>query len=262
MRPVWIAFLVYVVAVVAVLGLQLAAVTALVGWPGEVGLGRDALATLLAGVPASSLALIAIALLAGGRPPSRTLRLRRGRISGRGLTLVVLGTLALSQALESLTIVLGVGPGPALDWIARTMADAPPLGVLLAVLVVGLLAPLGEEVFFRGYLQTRLRQVWRPGPAILVTALAFGVIHGEPVHGVLAFGLGLYLGLVTERAESVVPAVICHAANNTVSVVLSAWVGSPVTVGMNAAILAATAPVVLGAIWWMRRLPAPREASA
>ena len=262
MRPVWIALLVYIVAVVAVLGLQLAAVTAIVGWPGSVELQRDALATLLAGVPASSLALIAIALLAGGRPASLTLRLRRGRITGRRLAIVVLGTLALSQALESLTVLLGMGPGPALDWIARTMADAPPLGVLLAVLVVGLLAPLGEEVFFRGYLQTRLRQVWSPGPAILVTALAFGVIHGEPVHGVLAFALGLYLGLVTERAESMVPAVLCHAANNTVSVVLSAWVGSPMTVGLNAAVLLVTAPVVVGAIWWMGRLPRAGEVSA
>ena len=180
-------------------------------------------------------------------------------IVGGGLAIVVLGTLALSQALESLTILLGVGPGPALDWIARTMADAPPIGVLLAVLVVGLLAPLGEELFFRGFLQTRLRRAWSPGPAIVVTALAFGVIHGEPVHGVLAFALGLYLGLLTERAESVVPAIICHAANNSVSVVLSAWIGSPESVGAHAAILLASAPVVAVAIWWMAR-PQPHPA--
>ena len=260
MRPVWTALLVYLVAVVAVLGLQLAAVTALVGWRGPIEIERDGLATLLVGVPASSLALIAIAFLAGGRPPSLTLRLRRSRIAGRGLAIVVLGTLALSQALESLTIVLGVGPGPALDWIEQTMAGAPPIGVLLAVVVVGVLAPVGEELFFRGYLQTRLRRVWSAGPAILVTALAFGVIHGEPMHGVLAFGLGLYLGLVTERAESVVPAMICHAANNSLSVVLSAWMGSPEGLGANAAILLLSAPLVAAAIWWMSRRPRPRPA--
>jgi membrane protease YdiL (CAAX protease family) len=260
MRPVWTALLVYLVAVIAVLGLQLAAVTALVGWRGAIEVERDALATLLAGVPASSLALIGIAFLAGGRPSSLTLRLCRGRIVGRGLAIVVLGTLALSQALESLTILLGVGPGPALDWIARTMSDAPPIGVLLAVVVVGVLAPIGEELFFRGYLQTQLRRVWSAGPAIMVTALAFGVIHGEPVHGVLAFALGLYLGLVRERAESVVPAMICHAANNSVSVVLSAWMGSPESLGANAAIFLLSAPMVVAAIWWMSRLPRPQPA--
>jgi membrane protease YdiL (CAAX protease family) len=247
---------------VAVLGLQLAAVTALVGWRGPIEAERDALATLLAGVPASSLALIVIALVAAGRPSSLTLRLRRGRIVGRGLAVVVLGTLALSQALESLTVLLGMGPGPALDWIARTMAAAPPLGVLLAVLVVGVLAPVGEELFFRGYLQTRLRRAWRAGPAILVTAIAFGVIHGEPVHGVLAFGLGLYLGLLTERAESVVPAVVCHVANNSLSVVLSAWMGSPESVGANAVIVLASVPVVAAAIWRMGRGPEPSSPAA
>ena len=140
------------------------------------------------------------------------------------------------------------------------MAAASPIGVLLAVMVVGLLAPVGEELFFRGYFQTRLRQVWRPGPSTLVAALAFGVIHGEPVHGVLAFALGLYLGLLTERAESVVPAVLCHAANNSVSVVLSAWVGSSGSLGVNAAIFLVTAPVVAGAIWWMNRRPPAQPA--
>ena len=90
--------------------------------------------------------------------------------------------------------------------------------------------------------------------------VAFVVIHGEPVHGVLAFALGLYLGLVTERAESVVPAVLCHAANNSVSVVLSAWVGSSGSLGVNAAIFLVTAPVVAGAIRWMNRRPPAQPA--
>jgi len=42
MRPVWTALLVYLVAVVTVLGLQLAAVTALVGWRGSIEVERDA----------------------------------------------------------------------------------------------------------------------------------------------------------------------------------------------------------------------------
>ena len=261
MRVARTTLLVYVIAVVSVFGLQFLAVTALIGWRGApLDLERDALATLLAGVPASSLALIALAFVAAGRPPSLTLRLQPSRVAGRGLAMMIAGTLALSQALESLTILLGVGPGPALDWIARTMASAPPAGLLLAVLVVGLLAPLGEELFFRGYMLTRLRQVWSPVPAILATALAFGVIHGELVHGVLAFGIGVYLGLMTERSGSVVPAVVCHAVNNTASVGLSAWVGSPTSVGANVIILLATGLVVAAALRGMRRLAPPPAA--
>jgi hypothetical protein len=172
---------------------------------------------------------------------------------------MIVGTLALSQALESLTHLLGVGPGANLDWIARTLAGAGPVGLLLAVLVIGGLAPVGEELFFRGFMLTRLRQVWSPGPAVLLTALAFGVIHGEWVHGVLATGLGLYLGLVAERSTSVIPAVICHVANNTVSVLLSAAIGSPQGRGVNAALAVVSAAVFAGSLRWLPP-PAPAEA--
>jgi membrane protease YdiL (CAAX protease family) len=125
------------------------------------------------------------------------------------------------------------------------------------VLVIGGLAPIGEELFFRGFMLTRLRQVWSAGPAILVTALAFGVIHGEWVHGLLATGIGLYLGLVTERSASVIPAVICHVANNTTSVLLSAAIGSPQGRGVNVALLVITAVLFAGSLRW---LPPPEPA--
>ena len=260
MRVIITTTLVYCAAVAAVFALQLMAVTALVTRrSGGLDLERDGLAALLVGVPASSLALIAIAWLAAGRPRRERLRLRPGRVPAGSLAVMIVGTLALSQALESLTLVLGVGPGANLDWIARTLAAAGPVGLLLAILVIGGLAPAGEELFFRGFMLTRLRQVWSAGPAILATALAFGLIHGEWIHGVLATGIGIYLGVVTERSASVIPAVICHVANNTVSVLLSAALGSPQGRGVNAALFVVTAVLFAGSL---RRLPRPAPAEA
>jgi hypothetical protein len=137
--------------------------------------------------------------------------------------------------------------------MSRTMGSTTPLGLVLAIIVVGLLAPVGEELFFRGYMLTRLRQAWSPGPAILVSAIAFGIIHGEWVHGLLAAGIGVYLGLVAERSGSVIPAMICHAVNNTASVLLSAWLGSPQGRALNAALLVATGLVVTWALYRLRR---------
>lgn len=260
MRTVFAAFLVYLGALAAVFGLQFLVVTLLSWRVGSIDLEQNGLAILLIGVPLSSLALIAIALCAAGRPHRETLRLAPARASARELVVMVVGILALSQALESAALLLGIGPGPALDWMARTLASTPPLGLLLAVVVVGLLAPVGEELFFRGYLLTRLRRVWRPGPAILATAVAFGIIHGEWVHGLLAAGIGVYLGLVTERSGSVVPAIVCHAVNNTASVLLSAWIGSTHGRALNAALLVAMGLVVA---WALHRLRAawPRAAA-
>lgn len=260
MRVIITTLLLYGAAIAAVFGLQLVAVTALVTRrAGTLDLERDGLAALLVGVPASSLALIAIAWLAAGRPRREGLRLLPGRVSAGALTAMIIGILALSQALESLALLLGVGPGANLDWIARTLAGAGPVGLLLAVLVIGGLAPVGEELFFRGFMLTRLRRVWSAGPAILVTALAFGLMHGEWAHGALATGMGLYLGLVTERSGSVIPAVVCHVANNTTSVLLSAAIGSPEGREVNVALLVITAVVFAGSLRWLPP-PAPAEA--
>jgi membrane protease YdiL (CAAX protease family) len=256
MRVIATTLLVYLAAVAAVFGLQLVAVTALVTRrAGTFDLERDGLAALLVGVPASSLGLIVIAWLAAGRPRRERLRLLPARVPAGGILAMIVGILALSQALESLALLVGVGPGANLDWIARTLATATPLTLGLAMLVVGGLAPVGEELFFRGFMLTRLRREWSAGPAIVVTALAFGLMHGEWVHGLLATGIGLYLGLVTERSGSLIPALICHVANNAASVLLSAAIGSPQGRGVNAGLLVATALVFAASLQW---LP-PRE---
>ena len=256
MRVIATTLLVYLAAVAAVFGTQFAAVIALMAVRGGTfDPERDGLTALLVSVPASSLALIGIAWLAAGNPRRERLRLLPSGVSGAAVGAMIVGILSLSQALESLAILVGVGSGVTLDWIARTLAAASPVGLLLAILVIGALAPVGEELFFRGFMLTRLRRVWSAGPAILVTAIAFGVIHGEWVHGVLAMGIGIYLGLVTERTVSVIPAVICHVANNVGSVVLSAAFGSPQGYGVNAVLLVFGAGLFVAALRW---LPPPR----
>jgi membrane protease YdiL (CAAX protease family) len=252
MRVILSTLLVFGIAFSAVFALQLVAVTALLTWRGG-GLDDNALAALLAGVPASSLALIGIALLAARSPRRQRLRLRPSGLPGREIAVMAVGVLALSQALESLVLLLDVGPGPTLEWMSRTVSAATPLGLALAVAVVGLLAPVGEELFFRGYMLTRLREVWSPGPAVLMSAIAFGIIHGELVHGLLAAVIGVYLGLVTERAGSVIPAMICHAVNNTASVLLSAWLGSPAGHAVNAGLVAVMGVIVAWSLVRLRR---------
>jgi membrane protease YdiL (CAAX protease family) len=260
MQVIATTLLVYLAAVSAVFGTQFAAVMALMARrAGTFDPERDGLTALLVSVPASSLALIGIAWLAAGRPRRERLRLLPNRVSAGTIAAMIVGILALSQALESIAILAGVGPGANLDWIAGTLAAASPVGLLLAILVIGGLAPVGEELFFRGFMLTRLRRVWSAGPAILVTAIAFGVIHGEWVHGVLATGIGIYLGLVTERSASVIPAVICHVANNAASVALPAALGSPQGRGVNAVLLVVGAGLFAASLRW---LPPPRPDAA
>jgi len=89
-----------------------------------------------------------------------------------------------------------------------------------AVMVV-LLGPLAEELFFRG-LGVRLLAFAGPAVAIVVTATAFALAHGVPgtFPPLVVFGAGL--AWVRLRADSVWPTYVAHAAYNAAALALAA----------------------------------------
>ena len=87
--------------------------------------------------------------------------------------------------------------------------------------VVGLLAPLAEELVFRGaVLRALLRWKSNPWVGIVISALLFALIHANPVQMPHAFLVGLLLGWMYYRTDSIVPGVVFHWVNNTVAYVL------------------------------------------
>ena len=91
------------------------------------------------------------------------------------------------------------------------------------LLAVGFIGPIAEEVVFRGAILRRLldfygnRGKWT---AIVLTALLFGAVHGNLVQGINAFTLGLLLGWMYSRTRSIVPGIVFHIVNNTISVIV------------------------------------------
>lgn len=99
---------------------------------------------------------------------------------------------------------------------------APGMRVLLAFLVVSV-APLVEELIFRGVLLAGLMQRMSTGWAVLASALVFGGVHladfGFVWYPIPALaGLGVVLALLRLHLRSLWPAVVAHAANNLVAV--------------------------------------------
>lgn len=92
---------------------------------------------------------------------------------------------------------------------------------------------LPEELFYRGYLQTRLRDAWpqgrlflgaRLGPAFWITALLFALGH-LAIFAVWRLGVffpALLFGWMRERSGSIVGAALMHAASNLIIKVLEA----------------------------------------
>ena len=87
--------------------------------------------------------------------------------------------------------------------------------------VVGLLAPLAEELVFRGaVLRALLRWHKNAWVGIAISAVLFAIIHMNPAQMPHAFLVGLLLGWMYYRTDSIVPGVVFHWVNNSVAYVL------------------------------------------
>jgi membrane protease YdiL (CAAX protease family) len=253
LRSILAAYLVAFVGIVALSLLALALVRAL--YPdvadAEMIFGLPA---LIAGGFASASALT-LTLLAVTRPlDAAQLRLVPGRETGLALGLMILGTLALGQALDSALVLLGLANRGTMALIRRALEGAVGPELFLAVLVIGVIAGAAEEVFFRGYLQGALREHLPIAGAVVVASLGFAFFHLEWLHGLLAFVLGLWLGFITERAGSALPAIACHIVNNSLFTLLTAFAINVEGTGPNAALGAASLLVFAGCVVFVARL--------
>ena len=86
---------------------------------------------------------------------------------------------------------------------------------------VGLLAPLAEELVFRGaILRALLRWCSKPWVGIVLSALLFAVAHMNPAQLPHAFLIGLLLGWMYYRTDSIIPGIVYHWINNSVAYVM------------------------------------------
>jgi len=136
-----------------------------------------------------------------------------------------------SLKLTFLTICLTLGAIVFLDWLTQIIALPDLMSDMfkgmstnfLGIITISLIGPILEELLFRGAIQGHMQKIYKnPYNAILLSALVFGVIHGNPAQVPFAFLMGLVLGFLYYRTESLIPCIIVHVLNNSLSTLLSA----------------------------------------
>ena len=137
-----------------------------------------------------------------------------GRFSWRGfnpslLLWGVLFMLTTSLVIEPLLLLLPAGP----EVYGRG---------LWAIVTVVVMAPIFEEVLFRGILLESLRARYGVVAALMLSSLLFAVIHFHLTVAVNAFFMGLILGYIYLETNSLWSVIFLHALNNTISYVLMA----------------------------------------
>ena len=89
--------------------------------------------------------------------------------------------------------------------------DSPFLFFFVGVIV----APLTEEIFFRGFLFKGFRQKYGWKAALILSSLIFGASHLQLAAFIPTFLLGCVLTYVYHRADSLFPGMILHCAINS-----------------------------------------------
>jgi membrane protease YdiL (CAAX protease family) len=148
------------------------------------------------------------------------------RISWRTLGFRKFGWEAMALAVGLLVLVypLIILHNMLLVWLGvETQGDSitqlyQSLGAPIPFLIAGVvLAPLAEEIFFRGFLYTGLRQRYGWVKSMLISSALFAGFHLQPVALIPTFMLGCVLAFAYQRSNSIWPGIILHFTINGLS---------------------------------------------
>jgi len=92
-----------------------------------------------------------------------------------------------------------------------------PQGLLLALFLGAVVAPIAEEVYFRGFIYAGLRERLGLGWAVVLSAALFALAHLVPSVVVPIFVMGLVFALLYEWTGSLWPCVALHTAVNALA---------------------------------------------
>lgn len=190
-----------------------------------------ALSTLPLQVTMATVAVATASTLGGGVVRDYLVAMRAGDIA-RGLATGVLTQLVLVPLVTFPVLWIFDIDSERVSESARDLADRAddPLGVALLILVVGVLAPVSEELFFRGLLYGAFRKRanarwlgavvdtmtprWNIAVATVVSAAIFAAVHFEPVVLPGLFAAGVVFARSYERSGRLGPAIWAHAGFN------------------------------------------------
>lgn len=187
--------------------------------------GLDTYAGVIAAQAALGVAFLATSVAVawgGGGLREALCRLGIRGFNRRAIGEVLLAYLAYVAALAIYVLIAG---SPDQKDIASELGlDAGVLTASFSVLLIAVLAPISEELFFRGMLFGGLRVRMAFLPAALLSAAFFGSLHlptGASAVPPLIF-FGFLLAWVYERSGSLWPAIILHVINNSLALAVSA----------------------------------------
>lgn len=93
-------------------------------------------------------------------------------------------------------------------------AELSMTSTMLYIVLTLIIAPMYEELFFRGIVYRSAKQMIHPLVAAIISALLFAISHGTMIHMVPTFMLGMLLCIIYEHTNSIAYPILFHVLNN------------------------------------------------
>jgi membrane protease YdiL (CAAX protease family) len=142
---------------------------------------------------------------------------RMGRWMGVGLLLVAatVGLFLVAALVELALQTLGIRQTQ-LDGF-QWLAAVPPWLFALVVVAAAVVAPIAEEIYFRGYVFRAYYEQKGALQAYVFSAALFALVHLNLPAFFPIFAVGLFLAYVYRRTNSILPGMLAHAINNALA---------------------------------------------
>ncbi|MDB9853827.1 CPBP family intramembrane metalloprotease [Candidatus Marinimicrobia bacterium] len=161
-------------------------------------------------------------LMVKKQPILDRLRIKKVSISTLYNTILLsFGIIIFSDELDKIIQVFIQAPEYVVD-LNGLLRPESLLGFILLFIAVSIIAPLGEELLFRGFFQQILEKHWKDiTRSVLVTAMIFAFIHMNPFWFAQIYILGIILGFLAWKTNSIIPSLILHGINNSMALIFS-----------------------------------------
>lgn len=113
---------------------------------------------------------------------------------------------------------------------------------IYGIIALVIIAPIFEELVFRGFLFGYLKKNCNIYIAAIIQALLFGLAHGNIIQGSYAFVLGLFLAFSLVQSKSLICPIVIHMTNNLIGGVITTQISGNVALGVIILIIS----IVLG----------------
>ncbi|MCG9480039.1 MAG: CPBP family intramembrane metalloprotease [Actinomycetia bacterium] len=90
----------------------------------------------------------------------------------------------------------------------------------ILLVVVAVVAPFSEEIFFRGFLYSAFKKAWGINTGLFLSSLLFALAHMEVYSFIPIFLIGWMLAYIFEKTKSLFPVIFLHAVYNLILILL------------------------------------------